>query len=131
MTKMASIDPNLDQNLAWLKEKFDGSADFFTKKMQLCGVECAVMLCDDLAGVDLAWELLLRPLQYEPRRFSDGAELAKYLAVHSGVPFFRSTDRNQRGPVLQSLCWQRGVLGRRRLQGLLLCCAEFCPAVSR
>ena len=88
MTKMASIDPNLDQNLAWLKEKFDGSADFFTKKMQLCGVECAVMLCDDLAGVDLAWELLLRPLQYEPRRFSDGAELAKYLAVHSGRGFF-------------------------------------------
>ena len=108
MTKMASIDPNLDQNLAWLKEKFDGSADFFTKKMQLCGVECAVMLCDDLAGVDLAWELLLRPLQYEPRRFSDGAELTKYLAVHSGVPF-SAAPIETREDLFYNLCAGNGV----------------------
>lgn len=78
---------SLGENLAWLKRRFGGSVDFFYRRATLCGVGCAVCLCDDLAGVELAWEMVLRPLQYTKRSFHSGRELMGYLSGASGLPF--------------------------------------------
>lgn len=60
---------SLSKNLDWLREQFGGSVDFYVKEAQLCGARCAVCLCDDLAGIEIAWNMLLRPLQYEKECF--------------------------------------------------------------
>ena len=78
---------SLSKNLDWLREQFGGSVDFYVKEAQLCGARCAVCLCDDLAGIEIAWNMLLRPLQYEKECFEDGEALLQYLSTASGVAF--------------------------------------------
>ena len=77
---------SLTENLTWLKEQFGASADFFVRQASFGSVRCAVCLCDDLAGVNYAWELLLRPLQYQKRVFADAGELIFWMREKSGVP---------------------------------------------
>ena len=77
---------DLEGNLTWLKNRFGPSVDFFIKQARFGSISCAVCLCDDLAWVDLVWELLLRPMQYQSRIFTDAQELVYWLRTESGIP---------------------------------------------
>ncbi|MEG0804434.1 MAG: hypothetical protein RSF90_05715, partial [Pygmaiobacter sp.] len=82
-----SISSDLEEECIWLTSSFGDSADFFLRRTTVCGVPCALALCDVVAGIERAWELVLRPLQEEPRVFEGGAEFMEYLIQRSALPF--------------------------------------------
>lgn len=81
------ITGNLEQDIVYFKDCFGKSADFYLKTTKICDVECAIVLCDVVAGVDNAWEMLLRPLREEPRDFDNGKALMDYLTENSALAF--------------------------------------------
>lgn len=84
---MQKLSHSLKENLACLQQEFGDSGDYYLHQANLCGVPCAAVLCDVVAGIKNTWFMLLRPLQESEQRFEDGKKLFEWLVKDSGLPF--------------------------------------------
>ena len=73
--------------MMWLKGSFGTSVDFYIKESKFCDVKYAVVMCDDLSGVENSWEMVLWPLRGERNDFTDGEQLMEYLMNNSTMAF--------------------------------------------
>lgn len=84
---MQKITGDLEKDLAALQQAFAGSADYYVRRTSLHGAPCAVVMCDVVAGIEKAWELLMRPLQFGNEQFFSGQQLMDWLYDSSALPF--------------------------------------------
>ena len=57
---------DLEQNILFLQQSFDGSSDFYTKKIQLCGIQCAIVLFTGISSAEKLCVMALEMLDRSP-----------------------------------------------------------------
>ncbi len=85
------LSTSLDENLAVLQDMFGNSGDFYAKKISIECVSGAVVLFDNLAGLEGMWEVALDRLS-KPRTalrlqaMAGGPALYTYIMEHTDIP---------------------------------------------
>ena len=100
---------SLARNLAFLQQSFDGSSDFYTKNIQLCGIQCAVVLFTGISSAEKLCVMALEMLDRSPAVVHGGEELLEYLLRQSRVPTEPEPVRNQTA-LVELLCNGMSVL---------------------
>lgn len=91
---MQKITGDLEKDIAALEKAFEGSVDYYVRRTTLHGARCAVVLCDVVAGIEKAWELLMRPLQFTDETFATGEDLMNWLWEGTVLPFSAQKTEN-------------------------------------
>ena len=65
---MEQLSSHLAANLAELNARFDRSADFYAKKLELYHCKGAIVLFDGMASLKGLWQLLLDAATHRPAR---------------------------------------------------------------
>ena len=76
----------LAQNLAVLQDRFGGSDDFYTKKLSVGGIRCAIIMFTGISSPEKLCRLALDMLDRDPAFFGGGPGLCDYLLTQSRVP---------------------------------------------
>ena len=74
------LSASLQQNLAYLQQIFGASSDFYTKKLTLGQIPCAIVLFTGLSSPEKLWVMALDALERCPLPTRDGRQLF-------GIPF--------------------------------------------
>ena len=83
---MEPLSKSLEENLDWLKSSFGNTADCYTKKIRIAGVECAICLMEGLGNLEKTWELLLKRIGIQPLLGMNGEKLFSYIMEKSDYP---------------------------------------------
>lgn len=83
---MEPLSKSLQENLDWLTTSFGNTADCYTKKMRIAGVDCAVCLLDGLGNLEKTWEMLLKRIGIQPLLGMNGEKLLAYIMEKSDYP---------------------------------------------
>ena len=76
----------LTQNLAVLQDRFGGSDDFYTKKLSVGGIRCAIIMFTGISSPEKLCRLALDMLDRDPAFFGGGPGLCDYLLKQSLIP---------------------------------------------
>ena len=76
----------LAQNLAVLQDRFGGSDDFYTKKLSVGGIRCAIIMFTGISSPEKLCRLALDMLDRDPAFFGGGPGLCDYLLKQSLIP---------------------------------------------
>ena len=76
----------LAQNLAVLQDRFGGSDDFYTKKLSVGGIRCAIIMFTGISSPEKLCRLALDMLDRDPAFFGGGPGLCNYLLKQSLIP---------------------------------------------
>ena len=76
----------LPKNLAVLQDRFGGSDDFYTKKLSVGGIACAIVLFTGISSPEKLCRLALDMLDRDPAFFGGGPGLCEYLLHQSLIP---------------------------------------------
>ena len=76
----------LAQNLAVLQDRFGGSDDFYTKKLSVGGIRCAIIMFTGISSPEKLCRLALDMLDRDPVFFGGGPGLCDYLLKQSLIP---------------------------------------------
>ena len=76
----------LAQNLAVLQDRFGGSDDFYTKKISVGGIRCAIIMFTGISSPEKLCRLALDMLDRDPAFFGGGPGLCDYLLKQSLIP---------------------------------------------
>lgn len=77
---------SLDANLALLEEMFGRSDDFYTKRLMLAGIPCAIVMFTGLSSPEKLCRMALDMLDRDPAMLGGGEGLCDYLLTQSRVP---------------------------------------------
>ena len=77
---------SLDANLALLEEMFGRSDDFYTKRLMLAGIPCAIVMFTGLSSPEKLCHMALDMLDRDPAMLGGGEGLCDYLLTQSRVP---------------------------------------------
>ena len=77
---------SLDANLALLEEMFGRSDDFYTKRLMLAGIPCAIVMFTGLSSPEKLCRMALDMLDRDPAMLDGGEGLCDYLLTQSRVP---------------------------------------------
>ena len=77
---------SLQENLSCLQSIFGASSDFYTKRVTLGGVPCAIALFTGISSPEKLWIMALDALQKLPEQGWSGAALLTHLLKTSPVP---------------------------------------------
>ena len=77
---------SLDANLALLEEMFGRSDDFYTKRLMLAGIPCAIVMFTGLSSPEKLCRMALDMLDRAPAMLGGGEGLCDYLLTQSRVP---------------------------------------------
>ena len=77
---------SLDANLALLEEMFGRSHDFYTKRLMLAGIPCAIVMFTGLSSPEKLCRMALDMLDRDPAMLGGGEGLCDYLLTQSRVP---------------------------------------------
>ena len=80
------ISVSLQENLAYLKNNFAVSDDFYTKPLQISGSCCAVAMYTGVSSAERLCRLALDMLDRDPVVLQGGAGLCRYLLQQSRIP---------------------------------------------
>lgn len=81
-----SLYRSLDANLALLEEMFGRSDDFYTKRLMLAGIPCAIVMFTGLSSPEKLCHMALDMLDRDPAMLGGGEGLCDYLLTQSRVP---------------------------------------------
>ena len=70
---------SLDANLALLEEMFGRSDDFYTKRLMLAGIPCAIVMFTGLSSPEKLCRMALDMLDRDPAMLGGGEGLCDYL----------------------------------------------------
>lgn len=77
---------SLDTNLAFLEERFGRSDDFYTKRLMIAGIPCAVVMFTGLSSPEKLCRMALDMLDRDPAMLGGGEGLCVYLLTQSRIP---------------------------------------------
>ena len=77
---------SLDENLAFLEEMFGRSDDFYTKRLMIAGIRCAIVMFTGLSSPEKLCRMALDMLDRDPAMLGGGAGLCDYLLTQSRIP---------------------------------------------
>ena len=77
---------SLDANLALLEEMFGRSDDFYTKRLMLAGIPCAIVMFTGLSSPEKLCRMALDMLDRDPAMLGGGEGLCDYLLKQSLIP---------------------------------------------
>ena len=77
---------SLDANLAFLEERFGRSDDFYTKRLMIAGIPCAVVMFTGLSSPEKLCRMALDMLDRDPAMLGGGEGLCVYLLTQSRIP---------------------------------------------
>jgi len=77
---------SLDANLALLEEMFGRSDDFYTKRLMLAGIPCAIVMFTGLSSPEKLCRMALDMLDRDPAMLGGGEGLCDYLLTQSRIP---------------------------------------------
>lgn len=80
------LSPHAGENISRLKESVGGSADFYSKKLEIQGVPCAVCLFDGIASTEKLWVMLLEYLAEVEGPKPSGEALLRYIFTRTDLP---------------------------------------------
>jgi spore germination protein KA len=73
------VKKNLRENIEYIKEICDNSADMIINEFSICGVKCALVACDGMVGsLELA-EMITKPLQAINIENADSCKIFEYI----------------------------------------------------
>ena len=76
----------LTQNLAVLQDRFGGSDDFYTKKLSVGGIRCAIIMFTGISSPEKLCIMVLHALGQGVPGCKAGPQLVQYLAEQSCLP---------------------------------------------
>ena len=68
---------SLDENLAFLEEMFGRSDDFYTKRLMIAGIRCAIVMFTGLSSPEKLCRMALDMLDRDPAMLGGGAGLCE------------------------------------------------------
>ena len=77
---------NLAENKRILDELFDKSADYYYKSVKICGINGAVVMCEDLTDYLRLWEVFLKPLNCLPEK-EKATDVFEFIKNETTIPF--------------------------------------------
>ncbi len=77
----------LEDNMLMLDKIFGGAGDFYKKEVDVCGIKCAIALCDGQASLAMFWNTILLPLAQSEKNFNNPQKLAEYIQNNTSLPF--------------------------------------------
>ena len=83
----------LAQNLAVLQDRFGGSDDFYTKKLSVGGIACAIVLFTGISSPEKLCRLALDMLDRDPAFSAAGRGCASIFCTKVSFPPSRSLPR--------------------------------------
>lgn len=81
-----NLSADLQTNLDLLNQSFGSSGDFYTKKMQLHGVPCAIAMFTGISSPEKFWVMALDALDRQALRAQTGPQLLNTLLDASAIP---------------------------------------------
>ncbi len=84
---------SLEENRKKFETLFTGAADYFFKPIKICGVQCALVMCEDLVDSLKLWQIYLYPLNALKGK-KQPAEVLDYMKNHTTIPFNPDTVDN-------------------------------------
>lgn len=81
-----SLSRSLQENLSRLDGIFGASSDFYTKRIRLGSIPCAITLFTGISSPEKLWVMALDALQRSRVRVPDGPALLDYLLTESVIP---------------------------------------------
>lgn len=81
-----SLSRSLQENLSRLDGIFGASSDFYTKRIRLGSIPCAIALFTGISSPEKLWVMALDALQRSRVRVPDGPALLDYLLTESVIP---------------------------------------------
>lgn len=87
-----SLQPSLEENLASFATMFGSSADYYAKRIRIAGVPAAILLFDNLASLQMLWELVLESAAQPARTAglpadeTSGMALYRHLTEDTDIP---------------------------------------------
>lgn len=81
-----SLSRSLQENLSRLDGIFGASSDFYTKRIRLGSIPCAIVLFTGISSPEKLWVMALDALQRSRVRVPDGPALLDYLLTESVIP---------------------------------------------
>lgn len=81
-----TLSADLQTNLDLLEKSFGASGDFYTKKMRLHGVPCAIVMFTGLSSPEKFWVLALDALDRQELTANSGPELLNAILTASPIP---------------------------------------------
>ena len=103
------LSASLGQNLAYLQQIFGASSDFYTKKLTLGQIPCAIALFTGISSPEKLWVMALDALERCPVPARDGRQLLTYLLTRSVIPA-ESTPIRDRTDLVEKLSAGMSVL---------------------
>ena len=84
---------SLDANLALLEEMFGRSDDFYTKRLMLAGIPCAIVMFTGLSSPEKLCRMALDMLDRDPAMLGGGEGLCDYLLTGKATALDAAEDR--------------------------------------
>lgn len=123
------LSASLQQNLAYLQQIFGASSDFYTKKLTLGQIPCAIVLFTGLSSPEKLWVMALDALERCPLPTRDGRQLLAYLLTRSVIPA-ESTPIQDRTDLVEKLSNGMSVLLIDGCRGALAVSTQEMPQRS-
>jgi spore germination protein KA len=99
----------LEENLSDLEKMFGDSSDFYTKRMQLAGIDCAAVLFAGISSQEKMWIMALDAMSHIPGNIHTGEQLGTFLLQDSRIPS-ESPPIRTKTELIQKLCGGMSVL---------------------
>lgn len=115
MTASGPISLSLAENVRFLQDTFGTSTDFYSKPLNIGGIDCRIVLFTGLSSPEKLTVMMLSILSQEREAFADGPALARHLLRESLIP-------TESAPITT-----REEMIERLANGLTLLLIEGCP----
>lgn len=115
MTASGPISLSLAENVRFLQNTFGTSTDFYSKPLNIGGIDCRIVLFTGLSSPEKLTVMMLSILSQEREAFADGPALARHLLRESLIP-------TESAPITT-----REEMIERLANGLTLLLIEGCP----
>ena len=79
MTASGPISLSLAENVRFLQDTFGTSTDFYSKPLNIGGIDCRIVLFTGLSSPEKLTVMMLSILSQQREAFADGPALARHL----------------------------------------------------
>ncbi|NLS86228.1 MAG: spore germination protein [Ruminococcaceae bacterium] len=81
-----TLSKSADKNVSALKNYFNSSIDFYTKKVSICGFECQICMFEGLSSIERLWIMMLDAMSSLEQNPNTPAELFDCIMRETDIP---------------------------------------------